>query len=108
MAKSKYPGIKLLNEIGTKKDIAAAYGVSERTIYRWQNKAKAESCERQQYPGAKAISKFNAPVEIASTFIDLYSPSFITEPFPNCFSIWLIAASNAFFFSVFSLIIFPP
>lgn len=58
MAKSKYPGIKLLNEIGTKKDIAAAYGVSERTIYRWQNKAKAESGERQQYPGAKAISKF--------------------------------------------------
>ena len=58
MARSKYPGIKLLNEIGTKKDIAAAYGVSERTIYRWQNKAKAESGERQQYPGAKTISKF--------------------------------------------------
>ncbi len=30
------------------------------------------------------------------------SPSFIKEPFPNCFSIWLRAASSASSFSLFS------
>ena len=34
-------------------------------------------------PIPKAISRLNAPVGIASTFIALNSPSFITEPLPN-------------------------
>ena len=55
-------------------------------------------------PIPNAISKLKAPVGIASISIALNSPSFITEPFPNCFSIWLIAASKAFFFSTFSAI----
>jgi hypothetical protein len=36
------------------------------------------------------------PVEIASTFSVAVEPSFIIDPFPNCFSIWLIAVSIAF------------
>ena len=39
----KYPGSFLINEVGTRKELAAAYGVSERTIYRWLNKAAKES-----------------------------------------------------------------
>ena len=38
-------------------------------------------------PIPNAISKLKAPVGIASTSIALNSPNFITEPFPNCFSI---------------------
>ena len=40
---AKYPGDIILNEIGTRADMAKAYGVSERTIYRWLNKAANES-----------------------------------------------------------------
>ena len=40
---AKYPGFMILNEIGTRADLARAYGVSERTIYRWLNKAAKES-----------------------------------------------------------------
>ena len=40
---ANYPGIKILSELGTRKEMAQAYGVSERTIYRWLNKALKES-----------------------------------------------------------------
>lgn len=39
---NKYPGLSILNEQGTRAEIAAAHGVSERTVYRWINKARAE------------------------------------------------------------------
>src|SRR4051794_25928619 len=42
-----------------------------------------------------ARSSDSAPVEIASTGTVALSPSFITEPCPNCFSIWLTAAVSA-------------
>ena len=56
-------------------------------------------------PIPNATSKLNAPVGIASIFISWYSPNFIIDPLPNCFSICPNAASNAFFFSEFSLLI---
>lgn len=40
---AKYPGSFFINEVGTRKDLANIYGVSERTIYRWLNKAAEES-----------------------------------------------------------------
>lgn len=36
---SKYPGEVILYEYGTRQELANVYGVSERTIYRWINKA---------------------------------------------------------------------
>lgn len=51
-------------------------------------------------PKPSAISRLNEPVGIHSTFILVAeSPSFITEPLPNCFSILEIAASSAFILS---------
>ena len=38
-----YPGSQILFEVGTRKVLAKIYGVSERTIYRWMNKAQAET-----------------------------------------------------------------
>lgn len=58
MAKSKYPGIQILYEVGTRQELAQSYGVSERTMYRWLNKAKSQTKERQQYPGAGPIARF--------------------------------------------------
>lgn len=58
MARSKYPGIQILYEVGTRQELAQSYGVSERTMYRWLNKAKSQTKERQQYPGAGPISRF--------------------------------------------------
>lgn len=46
----KYPGDFILNEIGSNKELAKAYGVSERTIYRWKNKARIETGERKKKP----------------------------------------------------------
>ena len=40
---AKYPGDFIINEVGTRRDLARVYGVSERTIYRWLNKAAKES-----------------------------------------------------------------
>ena len=40
---SKYPGSFIINEVGSAGDLANIYGVSERTIYRWLNKAAKES-----------------------------------------------------------------
>ena len=70
MARSKYPGLGVLYELGTKADIAKSYGVSERTVYRWLNKAKAEIApKRQSYPGAQAISQFRGTrKELAQKF----------------------------------------
>ena len=58
MARSKYPGIQILYEVGTRQELAQSYGVSERTMYRWLNKAKAQTNERQAYPGAGPIARF--------------------------------------------------
>lgn len=58
MARSKYPGIQILYEVGTRQELAQSYGVSERTMYRWLNKAKAQTKERQEYPGAGPIARF--------------------------------------------------
>lgn len=38
-----YPGSQILFEVGTRKELAKIYGVSERTIYRWMNKAQSET-----------------------------------------------------------------
>ena len=51
---ANYPGSQILFEVGTRKDLAKIYGVSERTIYRWLNKAAAES-------GAPRVKKSNKP-----------------------------------------------
>lgn len=53
---NKYPGSFILNEIGTKKEIAAAYGVSERTVYRWLNKARSETGEKKPKPRRPRLS----------------------------------------------------
>src|SRR5262245_8951377 len=48
----------------------------------------------------RAMSTASEPVEIASIFSPAVSPSFMIEPFPNCFSICWIACSIALDFSV--------
>lgn len=59
---ANYPGIQILYEVGTRKELAASYGVSERTIYRWLNRAAAESGLTPKltakFPGAKKIEAF--------------------------------------------------
>lgn len=40
---AKYPGSFIINEVGTRKELADIYGVSERTIYRWLDRAGKES-----------------------------------------------------------------
>ena len=57
---ANYPGSFILNEYGTTKELAKAYGVSERTIYRWKNKARAEEGikAKSKKPSLKQISKF--------------------------------------------------
>ena len=59
------------------------------------------------YP--KAMSSVKEPVGITATSTAARSPSFITEPFPNCFSICLIASFNAcaFLASFVSTSFFP-
>src|SRR6202451_3752359 len=48
-------------------------------------------------PTPKAMSRPNDPVGIDSTsYVAPASPRRMTEPFPNCFSIWLSAAARAF------------
>lgn len=69
MARSKYPGIQILYEVGTRQELAQSYGVSERTMYRWLNKAKSQTKERQAYPGAGPISRFKGTrKELASKY----------------------------------------
>lgn len=59
---AKYPGIQILYEVGTRKELALSYGVSERTVYRWLNRAAAESGLTPKltakFPGAKKIEAF--------------------------------------------------
>ena len=52
----KYPGAFIINEFGTNKELAKIYGVSERTIYRWKNKAKKETGERVRKPTRPRVS----------------------------------------------------
>ena len=57
----KYPGAFILNEYGTNKELSMIYGVSERTIYRWKSKAKAETGARSKKPTrprASTLQKF--------------------------------------------------
>lgn len=61
--KKSYPGSFILNEVGTRAEMARAYGVSERTIYRWLNKAAKESgltpkMSITNYPGASKVARF--------------------------------------------------
>lgn len=59
---AKYPGFSILYEVGSRKELAQSYGVSERTIYRWLNKAAKESGIAPKvavkFPGAKRIEAF--------------------------------------------------
>lgn len=55
----KYPGSNILYEFGTNKEIAKSWGVSERTIYRWKEKARIETGEkRTNKPPLSKIAKF--------------------------------------------------
>ena len=54
--RSKYPGSIIRDEIGSISELAGAYGVSERTIYRWLNKADRDR-GITKYPGAAALKK---------------------------------------------------
>ena len=58
----KYPGTKILYEVGTRLELAKLYGVSERTIYRWLNKAAEDSGltmrTKKKTPKASTLSKF--------------------------------------------------
>lgn len=57
---SKYPGISILYEIGSRNELAQSYGVSERTIYRWLDRAAKESGDKikPKFPGAKRLANF--------------------------------------------------
>ncbi len=56
-------------------------------------------------PRPRARSRLRQPVGVVSICILApLSPSFMTEPFPNCFSICPSAASNARIFSSFTII----
>ena len=50
-------------------------------------------------PTPSAISRPKLPVEMASTCMAVLSPSFMTAPLPNCFSIWASAVASASFFA---------
>lgn len=47
---TKYPGFSILYEVSSRKELAQSYGVSERTIYRWLNKARAETGAKKDRP----------------------------------------------------------
>lgn len=53
---ANYPGAFILNEVGTNKELASIYGVSERTIYRWKDKAKNETGVRSKKPTRPRVS----------------------------------------------------
>ena len=59
---AKYPGSFIINEVGTRKELAGLYGVSERTIYRWLNKAAKESgmkpAAKSKRPRLSTLEKF--------------------------------------------------
>lgn len=47
---AKYPGSFIIHEYGTNKELANIYGVSERTIYRWKQKAFKETGAKPRKP----------------------------------------------------------
>jgi hypothetical protein len=51
-------------------------------------------------PMPRAASSVKEPVRTTSTFMEGFSPNFMTALFPNCFSICAMAFSSAFFLSV--------
>lgn len=53
---ANYPGAFILNEVGTNKELASIYGVSERTIYKWKDKAKSETGVRSKKPTRPRVS----------------------------------------------------
>lgn len=60
---AKYPGSQIIFEVGTRSELANIYGVSERTIYRWLNKAAAESglspkVKKKVYPRPETLANF--------------------------------------------------
>lgn len=59
---AKYPGSFIINEVGTRKELAGLYGVSERTIYRWLAKAAKESGimprPKKSMPAPRALASF--------------------------------------------------
>lgn len=59
---AKYPGSFIINEVGSAGDLATIYGVSERTIYRWLNKAAKESGirphKKHKTPRQATLAKF--------------------------------------------------
>ena len=57
---SKYPGSQILYEYGTLKELASSWGVSERTISRWKNKAMSETGmkPKSKKPRLSTIAKF--------------------------------------------------
>ena len=58
---AKYPGSQIAFEYGTNAEIAKSYGVSERTIYRWKNRARSEigfKASGAKKPTLKQVSKF--------------------------------------------------
>ena len=70
---TKYPGISILYEVGTRADLAQSYGVSERTIYRWLNKAAKESGTQlnpvSKFPGTRKLKNFKGTrKELAAKF----------------------------------------
>lgn len=60
---AKYPGSQIIFEVGTRSELASIYGVSERTIYRWLNKAAAESglspkVKKKVHPRPETLANF--------------------------------------------------
>lgn len=60
---AKYPGSQIIFEVGTRSELANIYGVSERTIYRWLNKAAAESglspeVKKKVHPRPETLANF--------------------------------------------------
>lgn len=60
---AKYPGKQIIFEVGTRSELASIYGVSERTIYRWLNKAAAESglspkVKKKAHPRPETLANF--------------------------------------------------
>lgn len=72
--KTKPRASTLANFKGTRKQLAKRYGVSERTIYRWINKAKEKGTEiqsrekRSKYPGASILDEQGTNKEIADRY----------------------------------------
>jgi transposase len=63
----------LANFKGTRKELAKKYGVSERTVYRWINKAKEKGAEitgrsTSKYPGSSILDERSTNKELAKKY----------------------------------------